>query len=48
MLQYVHLSVILKNPLPEDLRIMGEVTKFEYDCWAIYIENNADAQSLMI
>lgn len=19
---------------------MGEVTKYEYDCWAIYIENN--------
>ncbi len=29
-----------KKPLPEDLRIMGEVAKFEYDCWAIYIENN--------
>lgn len=29
-----------KNPLPKDLRIMGEVTKCEYDCWAIYIENN--------
>lgn len=29
-----------KNPLPEDLRIMGEVAKCEYDCWAIYIENN--------
>jgi hypothetical protein len=27
-----------KSPLPEDLRIMGEVAKCEYDCWAIYIE----------
>ena len=29
-----------KNPTPKDLRIMGEVAKCEYDCWAIYIENN--------
>jgi len=29
-----------KNPTPNDLRIMGEVAKCEYDCWAIYIENN--------
>ncbi|GGK53635.1 MULTISPECIES: hypothetical protein [Flavobacteriaceae] len=29
-----------KNPLPQDLRIMGEITKCEYDCWAMYIENN--------
>jgi len=27
-----------KNPTPNDLRIMGEITKCEYDCWAIYIE----------
>ncbi|MFK5982733.1 MAG: hypothetical protein QM499_07460 [Flavobacteriaceae bacterium] len=27
-----------KNPTPNDLRIMGEVAKCEYDCWAIYIE----------
>ncbi len=30
----------IKNPLPKDLRIMGEVAKCEYDCWAIYIEKN--------
>ena len=29
-----------KSPSPEDLRIMGEVAKCEYDCWAVYIENN--------
>jgi len=29
-----------KNPTPKDLRIMGEVAKCEYVCWAIYIENN--------
>ena len=29
-----------KNPTPKDLRIMGAVAKCEYDCWAIYIENN--------
>ena len=29
-----------KNPAPNDLRIMGEVAKCEYDCWAIYIEEN--------
>jgi len=29
-----------KNPSPDDLRIMGKVTKCEYDCWALYIENN--------
>ena len=29
-----------KNPTPKDLRVMGEVAKCEYDCWAIYIENN--------
>lgn len=27
-----------KNPTPKDLRIMGEVAKCEYDCWAIYVE----------
>lgn len=27
-----------KNPTPNDLRIMGEVSKCEYDCWAVYIE----------
>tara|TARA_R110001583_G_scaffold92594_4_gene235173 strand:+ start:92 stop:556 length:465 start_codon:yes stop_codon:yes gene_type:complete len=27
-----------KIPSPNDLRIMGEVAKCEYDCWAIYIE----------
>jgi hypothetical protein len=27
-----------KNPSPNDLRIMGEVAKCEYDCWATYIE----------
>jgi hypothetical protein len=26
-----------KNPTPNDLRIMGEVAKCEYDCWAIYL-----------
>ena len=30
----------IKNPLTKDLRIMGEVAKCEYDCWAIYIEKN--------
>lgn len=29
-----------KNPTPVDLRIMGEVAKCEYDCWASYIEKN--------
>jgi hypothetical protein len=27
-----------KNPSPIDLRIMGDVAKCEYDCWATYIE----------
>ncbi|MDP3314076.1 hypothetical protein [Lutibacter sp.] len=27
-----------KIPSPNDLRIMGEVAKCEYDCWAAYIE----------
>lgn len=29
-----------KSPSPTDLRIMGEVAKCEYDCWAIHIEIN--------
>lgn len=29
-----------KNPTPNDLRIMGDVAKCEWVCWAIYIENN--------
>jgi len=29
-----------KNPSPNDLRIMGEVAKCEYDCLAIYIEKH--------
>ncbi len=29
-----------KNPSPNDLRVMGEVAKCEYFCWASYIENN--------
>lgn len=29
-----------KKRTPNVLRIMGEVAKCEYDCWAIYIENN--------
>jgi len=29
-----------KNPSPNDIRIMGEVAKCEYDCWAIYIEKH--------
>jgi hypothetical protein len=28
-----------KMPTSDDLRIMGEVAKCEYDCWAIYLEN---------
>jgi hypothetical protein len=28
----------VKSNMPEDLRIMGEVAKFEYDCFAMYIE----------
>ncbi len=47
-----------KTPKPNDLRIMGEVAKCEYDCWAIYIEkfgsypkfndmNNAPKYSIM-
>ena len=28
----------VKSQRPEDLRIMGEIAKFEYDCMAIYVE----------
>jgi len=28
----------VKSNLPKDLRIMGDVTKFEYDCLAHYVE----------
>jgi len=28
----------VKSNKPEDLRIMGEVAKFEYDCFALYTE----------
>ncbi len=31
-----------KKPSPTDLRIMGEVAKCEYDCWASYIEINGN------
>ncbi|MDM8162247.1 hypothetical protein QUH73_20710 [Labilibaculum sp. K2S] len=29
----------VKSNAPKDLRIMGEVAKFEYDCFAEYVEN---------
>ena len=29
-----------KNPSPNDLKVMGEVAKCEYDCWALYVEKN--------
>jgi len=28
----------VKSNTPKDLRIMGHVAKFEYDCFAIYVE----------
>ena len=28
----------VKSNKPEDLRIMGEVAKFEYDCFTLYTE----------
>tara|TARA_R110001583_G_scaffold91457_2_gene233495 strand:+ start:3536 stop:4000 length:465 start_codon:yes stop_codon:yes gene_type:complete len=31
-----------KSPTPSDLRIMGDVAKCEYDCWAAYIEINGN------
>ena len=28
----------VKSNKPKDLRVMGEVAKFEYDCFAVYVE----------
>jgi len=32
----------VKSNTPKDLRIMGEVVKFEYDCFAEYVEKFGD------
>jgi len=32
----------VKSNTPKDLRIMGEVAKFEYDCFAEYVEKFGD------
>lgn len=43
LIKKLYVSVIpfncdVKSNSPEDLRIMGEVAKFEYDCFAKYVE----------
>lgn len=32
----------VKSNTPQDLRIMGKVAKFEYDCFALYVEKFGD------
>ena len=43
LIDKLYVSVIpfacdVKSNSPEDLRVMGEVSKFEYDCFAKYVE----------